>query len=244
MSVHLVGGGWTPQHAEAVYGPFLGEAGEAASRDGADRPRVAVLVVAPPGSGADERARWTAALEAASPADAPADVMVTIVGEDGEFAASAVAGAHGVLVGGGLTPAYRSAVEPVAGELRRLVASGLPYLGFSAGAAIAADTALLGGWRIGGVPVAPEEAAEDLDDVTVEAGIGLVDLTIDCHAAQWGTLTRLIAATEAGLVDGGIAIDEDTLFSIGAAGLRVAGAGSVWSVTAGDDGVVVRSITG
>ena len=34
------------------------------------------------------------------------------------------------------------------------------------------------------------------------------------------------------------------MFSIGAAGLRVAGAGSVWSVTAGDDGVVVRSITG
>ena len=94
------------------------------------------------------------------------------------------------------------------------------------------------------MPVVAEEAGEDLDDVTVEPGIGLVDLTIDCHAAQWGTLTRLIAATEARLVDGGIAIDENTLFSIGTVGLRVAGAGSVWSVTAADDGVVVRSITG
>lgn len=244
MSVHLVGGGWTPEHAGAVYGPFLAEAAESAAREGAERTRVAVLLVAPPESGAAERARWIAALEAAAPVDAPVDAVVAVVGEDGEFAPSALAGAHGVLVGGGLTPAYRRAVEPVAGELRRLVASGLPYLGFSAGAAIAADTALIGGWRIGGVPVAPEEAGEDLDDVTAEAGIGLVDLTIDCHAAQWGTLTRLIAATEAGLVDGGIAIDEDTLFSIGAAGLRVAGAGSVWSVTAGDDGVVVRSITG
>lgn len=242
MSVHLVGGGWTPEHAAAVYGPFLSESAEAASREGAERTRVAVLVVAPPEAGAAERTRWIAALHSA--ADAPVDAVVTIVGEDGEFAPSALTGAHGVLVGGGLTPAYRRAVEPVAGELRRLVASGLPYLGFSAGAAIAADTALLGGWRIGGVPVAPDTAAEDLDEVTVEAGIGLVDLTIDCHAAQWGTLTRLIAATEAGLVDGGIAIDEDTLFSIGAAGLRVAGTGSVWSVTGGDDGVVVRSITG
>jgi len=78
----------------------------------------------------------------------------------------------------------------------------------------------------------------------VEPGIGLVDLTIECHAAQWGTLTRLIAATEAGLVGGGIAIDENTLFSIGTAGLRVAGAGSVWSVNADSDGVVVRSISG
>lgn len=244
MSVHLVGGGWSADHAAAVYGPFLAEAAEAASRDGADRPKVAVLLVAAPEAGTAERTRWIGALAAAAADGASAEVAVTIVGEDGEFAPAALAGAHGVLVAGGLTPAYRRAVEPIAGELRRLVASGLPYLGFSAGAAIAADTALLGGWRIGGVPVAPEEASEDLDEVTAEAGIGLVDLTIDCHAAQWGTLTRLIAATEAGLVDGGIAIDEDTLLSIGSAGLRVAGAGSVWSVTAGEDGVVVRSITG
>jgi cyanophycinase len=243
MSVHLVGGGWNPEHAPAVYGPFLAEAAGATARDGLEPARVAVLLVAPPESAAAERARWMAALAAAS-GDTPLDPVVTVVGEDAEFAPSALAGAHGVIVGGGLTPAYRRAVEPIAGELRRLVASGLPYLGFSAGAAIAADTALLGGWRIGGVPVAPEDSAEDLDEVTAEAGIGLVDLTIDCHAAQWGTLTRLIAATEAGLVDGGIAIDEDTLFSIGASGLRVAGAGSVWSVTAGDEGVVVRSITG
>lgn len=240
MSVHLVGGGWSAEHAPAVYAPFIAEAAAAAGRNAVERPRVAVLLVAPEADGVELAARWRAVLESV----VDVDVAVSVVDEEGAFATPALAGAHGVLVGGGLTPAYRRAVEPVAGELRRLVASGLPYLGFSAGAAIAADTALLGGWRIGGVPVAPEEASEDLDEVTAEAGIGLVDLTIDCHAAQWGTLTRLIAATEAGLVDGGIAIDEDTLFSIGTAGLRVAGAGSVWSVTAGDDGVVVRSITG
>ena len=240
MSVHLVGGVWDRDHAASVYGPFLAEVTTAAERDGAERARVAVLLVADDSDAAEQSARWIAVLESV----APVELAVTVVPEDGEFAASDLAGAHGVLVGGGLTPAYRTAIEPIAGELRRLAASGLPYLGFSAGAAIAADTALLGGWRIGGVPVVAEEAGEDLDDVTVEPGIGLVDLTIDCHAAQWGTLTRLIAATEARLVDGGIAIDENTLFSIGTVGLRVAGAGSVWSVTAADDGVVVRSITG
>jgi cyanophycinase len=240
MSVHLVGGGWGAAHAASVYAPFITEAAEAAGRDGAERPRIAVLLVADDAVAGEEAVRWRATLESVADVDA----AVTVVPEDGAFETGVLAGAHGVLVGGGLTPAYRRAVEPVAGELRRLVASGLPYLGFSAGAAIASDTALLGGWRIGGVPVAPEETGEDLDEVTVEAGIGLIDLTVDCHAAQWGTLTRLIAATEARLVDGGIAIDEDTLFSIGTNGLRVAGAGSVWSVTAADDGVSVRSIAG
>lgn len=239
MSVHLVGGGWNPEHAASVYAPFIAEAAEAAGRDGADRPRVAVLLVAGDDA-AEQSERWTAVLEGVADVDA----AVTVVSETGTFESVALAGAHGVLVGGGLTPAYRRAVEPIAGELRRLVASGLPYLGFSAGAAIASDTALLGGWRIGGVPVAPEETAEDLDEVIVEAGIGLIDLTVDCHAAQWGTLTRLIAATEARLVDGGIAVDENTLFAIGESGLRVAGAGNVWSVTADEGGVSVRSIAG
>jgi cyanophycinase len=240
MSVHLVGGGWSPEHAASVYAPFIAEAAEAAGRDGADRPRIAVLLVAGDAEAAEQSGRWRAVLESVADVDA----AVTVVSETGAFETPALAEAHGVLVGGGLTPAYRRAVEPVAAELRRLVASGLPYLGFSAGAAIASDTALLGGWRIGGVPVAPEETAEDLDEVTVEAGIGLVDLTVDCHAAQWGTLTRLIAAADVRLVDGGIAIDEDTLFSIGTSGLRVAGAGSVWSVSADEDGVSVRSIAG
>jgi cyanophycinase len=240
MSVHLVGGGWDPAYAASVYGPFLAEAADAAGRAGAERARVAVLLVAPDDEATELVARWRAVLESVG----DLEVAVTVVSEDGAFQTSALAGAHGVLVGGGLTPAYRRAVEPIAGELRRRAGADEPYLGFSAGAAIASDSALLGGWRIGGVPVAPEEAGEDLDEVTVEAGIGLVDLTIDCHAVQWGTLTRLIAATEARMVDGGIAIDEDTLFSIGASGLRVAGAGSVWSVTADGDGVSVRSITG
>jgi cyanophycinase len=106
---------------------------------------------------------------------------------------------------------------------------------------IAAERAILGGWRIGGVAVAPEETAEDLDEITVVPGIGLVDVSVDVHVAQWGTLSRLIAATEAGAVDGGVGIDESTVLIADAEGLRIAGAGSVWRVFAGSDGVTVSS---
>jgi uracil-DNA glycosylase len=52
-------------------------------------------------------------------------------------------------------------------------------------------------------------------DRDVVEGIALVDIAVDVHAAQWGTLSRLVAATEAGLVDGGVAIDERTALIVG-----------------------------
>ena len=111
-----------------------------------------------------------------------------------------------------------------------------------AGAAIAADTAIIGGYKIGDVPVGAEEIGEDLEEVTVVEGLGLVDLAIDVHAAQWGTLARLIATTEAGLVPGGVAIDEDTVLIVGDGTLRVSGRGSVWRVTPGEEGIVVGTL--
>jgi len=114
--------------------------------------------------------------------------------------------------------------------VRLLVSDGLPYVGFSAGAAIAADRALLGGWLIGDVPVCPQDASEDLDEVELGEGLGLVDLAVDVHAAKWGTLTRLVAATEAGMVRGGVAIDEHTALVVGEGALTVLGRGSVWRV--------------
>lgn len=92
------------------------------------------------------------------------------------------------------------------------------------------------------MPICPEETGEDLDELTVVEGLGLVDLAVDVHAAQWGTLSRLIAATEAGLVDGGVAIDEFTVIIVGDGELRVEGAGSVWRVSPGDEGVLVGTL--
>ena len=106
---------------------------------------------------------------------------------------------------------------------------------------IAAERAILGGWRIEDIPVCPEDASEDLDDVTVVEGLGLVDLAIDVHAAQRGTLSRLVAAVEAGLVPGGVAIDESTALIVGET-LRVVGSGNVWQVVESSDGVAVATL--
>ena len=236
MSVHLVGGGWLEHPDGVVYRAFLDEARMRAAAAGSQEPRVAVLAI---GDGAIEHAE--ALLAAAAPAG-PFDVHVTAVAHDGDVPASAFADVDGIVVGGGLTPRYRDLIEPHFGELRRQVAAGVPYLGFSAGAAIAAERALVGGWRIGGVAVAPEAAAEDLDELTVAPGIGLVDVAIDAHVAQWGTLSRLVAAVEAGIVDGGLGIDEDTVLIVGDGGLQVAGRGSVWRVLPADQGVLVSTI--
>ena len=119
---------------------------------------------------------------------------------------------------------------------------GVPYAGFSAGAALAATTAIIGGWTVDGVVVCPDETSEDLGPVTVVQGIGLVEGAVDVHAAQWGTLGRLVAAVDAQLVKGGVAIDESTTLRVDGPHRMVAGAGRVWQVWPAADGVGVTSL--
>ncbi|WP_043593745.1 MULTISPECIES: Type 1 glutamine amidotransferase-like domain-containing protein [unclassified Frigoribacterium] len=237
MSIHLVGGGWSPDDTE-LYDLFVAEAAVRGAAVGRGVPRIAVLiVVADDSPSAEFRDGYPAMLAAGGRCEA----LTTIVAAGDEFDTRVLSDVDGLLVAGGLTPAYLDAVAPLIDQVRLLVADGLPYLGFSAGAMIAADRAVLGGWLIGDVPVCPEDAAEDLDEVTLADGLGLVDLAIDVHAAQWGTLTRLIAATEAGLVRGGVAIDENTALVVGEGALAVLGTGSVWRVEPqlDDDGEIV-----
>lgn len=231
--MHLVGGG----RDGSVYTDFVAEAVARAEASGRTEPaRIAVIVVHD-GGGADFFEWFTGTLKSA----AECEPVAILVREGDPVDTADLAAVDGILIAGGSTPAYRSSLEPAFGEIRRQVASGIPYLGMSAGAAIAAERAIVGGFRIGGVDVCPEDAAEELDDVTIEQGIGLVDVSIDVHAAQWGTLTRLIASTEAGIVPGGLAIDENTVVIVGTGQLRVAGRGSAWSVTTSEAGVVVSS---
>ncbi|WP_253259764.1 peptidase S51 [Subtercola boreus] len=238
MSIHLVGGGWPMIDDGAVYREFLSEAAERALQAGRlEGPRIAMILVRD-GDGPATYAELLAGLTTITelqpvPILAPEGVAID---------ASGLAEVDGILVWGGSTPAYRDSIAPAFGEIRRQVAAGVPYLGFSAGAAIAADGALLGGWTIGDVPVCPEDASEELDDVTFGEGLGLIDLAVDVHAAQWGTLARLVAATEAGLTDGGIAIDEHTVLIVGDGPLRVIGRGSVWTVTDDDGSVRVATM--
>jgi cyanophycinase len=93
---------------------------------------------------------------------------------------------------------------------------------------VAARDAVVGGFQdADGCAVCPEEAGEGLDAVTVVAGLGLVPFAVDVHAAQWGTLGRLVHAVEAGLVAEGWALDEGACLVDGA----VVGPGAAWHVT-------------
>lgn len=238
MSIYLVGGGWKVDGDPEITAPFIAEASQRAAGAGRMIPRIGVLIVVEDDTPSLEfRAGYARSFEAVAACE-----TVVAVASGEAFESGVLSDIDGLVVGGGLPIAYLAAVDPILEEIRLLVADGLPYLGYSAGAMIAADRAIVGGWRIDGVAVCPEEAGEDLDEVTIAEGLGLVDLAIDVHAAQWGTLGRLVAATEAGLVDGGVAIDEGTALVVADDGLGVAGSGNVWRVIDDPTGVNVGTL--
>ncbi|WP_461172577.1 Type 1 glutamine amidotransferase-like domain-containing protein [Arthrobacter sp. Z1-9] len=141
--------------------------------------------------------------------------------------------ADAVVVGGGLTPAYLEGLRGCAGAIAARVADGAPYLGFSAGAMVAPGRGIIGGYRIGGVEVCGEECSEDLDEVEVRDGLGLVPFAVDVHAAQAGTLSRAVGAVAAGLVDRAVGVDENTalvLPGLGDVEFEVIGSGNCWDV--------------
>lgn len=225
-TVHLVGGGREEDALVPLLEQFVREAAGVRAGDAA---RVHALLVLEEDDG-ESVDRFRGLLERAG-----ADVSVHAITEGNTFDISAVDGADGIFVGGGLTPAYLDAFARIALRVRDLVAAGTPYLGFSAGAAIASETALVGGYRIDGVAVCDEDAGEELDDVTALPGLGLVPFSVDVHAAQWGTLSRMIAAVHAGLVASGFAIDEHTAVVWDGRGAAcepaVVGRGASWRVT-------------
>ena len=232
MTVVLIGGGWNDTSG---YRAFL----EAAGSD----PVVACLVI-DEGDGAEYGDRFITVLRSVAPCR-PRPVLVPL---GTEIRPGFLDEASALLVCGGLTPAYATALTPVREEIRARVADGMPYAGFSAGSAVAADTAIVGGYRIAGRVVCPEDAAEDLGEVSVVPGLGLVSYTIDVHAAQWGTLGRLQGAVSAGLADIGMAIDEDSALVLdrnvdGVGSARVVGTGAVHLVRATGDGVTVTDLT-
>jgi cyanophycinase len=227
MQAFLIGGG---RNSAAAHRPFV---------RAIDGGRVVVLLVDDPDAEPD---RWPAELAEAG-ADQASVIMVSSARpprpEDLE-------GAAGVYVAGGLTPGYRDVlVDSGTGWLDRARVEGLVYAGFSAGAAVAAERAVVGGWQaaVGGrtVPVVPEDCGEDLDTLTVADGLGVVPFLVDVHAAQWGTLNRLIHAVLDPTGPGaGWALDEATALEV-VDGLPVAvhGSGAATLVRAAGDGAVL-----
>ncbi|MGH3704808.1 MAG: Type 1 glutamine amidotransferase-like domain-containing protein [Agromyces sp.] len=244
MSVHLIGGGATTSADAALHAPFVAEAAARASAAGRGRPRIAVISLHPESE--EKAAALAELLTAAGSGDGIDGIEVhATAGRPGEpVALTAIADVDGIAVGGGFVEDVRAGLEPLFGELRRQVADGVPFLGVSAGAMVAAEGSLGSGTRIGGVQVAPE-GPDDEDEpleLEIESGIGLVDVAIEVHVAQRGMLSRLVAAVESGLIAGGLGIDERTALIVGDGRLGSMGKGSVWRVLPTEGGVLVSTI--
>ncbi|MFE4951358.1 Type 1 glutamine amidotransferase-like domain-containing protein [Leifsonia sp. NPDC056665] len=239
MSVHLIGGGATTVADAPLYAPFVREAAQRAGHAGRVTPRIAVISLHPE---AEEKAAALGELLAEAGTGSMLELRLT-AGRRGEpIGVDAIADVDGIAVGGGYVEQVRAGLEPVFGELRRLVAAGVPYLGVSAGAMIAAEGSLGGGTRIGGVVVSPEEPGETGEELEVATGIGLVDLAVEVHVAQRGMLSRLVAAIEAGLIPGALGVDERTALIVDGGDFRVEGTGAVRRVLPTEDGVLVSTI--
>ena len=226
--VFLIGGGRGDAAIRASHSGFVGAAGTG--------PIVALVL--DEGEDTDPE-RWRDALQL-SGAD---DVRTVVVSPARPPRSADLDGAGGVFVAGGWTPGYQEAMVAAAGT--GWLDRALPYAGYSAGAAIAAATAIVGGHRReDGRAVGAEEAGEDLDALTVRPGLGLVPFAVDVHATQWGTLTRLVHAVDGGLVAEGWAVDEGTAIVVERAGAepRVEGLGSAYRITRVRDGALAVAV--
>jgi cyanophycinase len=226
--VFLIGGGRDDDAVRASHAGFV-----RAARGG---PIAAVVL----DEGADtDTARWTDALRLAG----ATEVEAIVVAPDTPPSRERLAGAAGIFVAGGWTPGYRDAL---AGAGSDWLPRDVPYAGFSAGAAIAAVDAIVGGFRRAGDgrAVCAEEAGEDLEALTVRPGLGLVPFAVDVHATQWGTLTRLVHVVDAWLAPEGWAVDEGTALVVEHDGAepRVEGVGSAYRVARAGAGTLAITV--
>ncbi|GAA2386212.1 hypothetical protein GCM10010420_06140 [Streptomyces glaucosporus] len=227
MSTHLIGGGRDGKAAADVYGPFLSEAGTA--------PTVACLVLGgeggteAPGSGG-AFAGVADVLRAVVPSCTPVPVPVP---RDGGFDPASLDGADALLVCDGPAPVWHDALAHCLDALTLRVMRGLPYAGFSAGAVIAAEHAVVGGRLSGGLPVCPADASGGPEELDVRPGLGLLPGAVEVRAAQRGTLSRLVEVVARGGSRQGVALDEDTLLTVDGGRARVSGAGRAHLVRTG-----------
>lgn len=154
----------------------------------------------------------------------------------------------GLFVCGGSNTLYHRALCSDLTWVDYLREHAVPYGGTSAGAVIAADRAILGGWQtaddLNPRQILHPGASEGVERLLVRPGAGLVPFAVDVHAGQMGTLTRLIHAIHSGLVDEGWAIDEDTLMAVHPTRIQIYGRGHAYRVVRAAEGrVTVRILT-
>lgn len=152
----------------------------------------------------------------------------------------------GIFIGGGTTPLYQDILCQNSNWVEYILKRNLPYCGFSAGAAIAAEKALIGGWKLQvgnqAIPVVDEECSEDLEWLTVKKGLKLVPFSVDVHASQWGNLSRIIHGVEQQLLTTGWAIDENTLMQVDGRKIQVWGSGQVYRIERKREGQIQLDI--
>ncbi len=227
MSLFLVGGGYAPELG-AAYDRFVAEAQQVHTKTRGQRCRIAI-VMAPGGKPewlTDYRSlvceRWpevqteaivlgetlieTAGTDTTTE-DAPTcaeDVSTT--SRDDPFATCA-----GIIVCGGFVPDYLDHLSTYRVQISQAVASGVPYLGFSAGAHVVSKHALCGGWKDGtGHQVCPEAASDGLEEITIRDGLGLIGTTIETHTDAWSNLGVAMAVLDHDEIASSVAIDEAT----------------------------------
>jgi cyanophycinase len=238
--VHLVGGGVDTLRSPALLAPFV-EAVLARGEASGARPRLALVLADVAGAASGFRPAYVDALEALAPgAIDHVDVFVSgAPGPDPDLLAEV----DGLVVGGGPTQVYLDALVPVAPVVRETVAGGVPYLGLSAGAMVAAAAAVVGGWRHEGRAVCDEAWSGDLEEVTLLPGLGLVPFTVDVHTTRAGLLGRTVSLPTVEGVERAVGLDEDTCLRVcdgsGADdGWELTGSGFVWDVRSATDGAV------
>ncbi|WP_258803441.1 Type 1 glutamine amidotransferase-like domain-containing protein [Pseudarthrobacter sp. NS4] len=227
MSIFLVGAGPDYVAFPEVFDRFAEEVSRHVRPEGPVR--VAVVVHDRGGNPAARLPEYAEPLNARN----SCDVVPVLLGREEAVNPAVFDGVDAVVVGGGLTPAYWEALKGAAAAILRRVADGAPYLGFSAGAMITPESALIGGYRVDGREVCGEECSEGLDDVAIRDGLGLAPFAVDVHAAQTGTLSRAVGAVAAGLAARAVAIDENTAIVLPAAGsadFQVIGTGNCWDI--------------
>jgi cyanophycinase len=241
LPVFLIGGGGDHAGRATTYGRFLQTATTAAPC------RVALVAAAEDPTEAEATFAVTRAIFTALGAAAD-DIIGIFLTADRPLTPAILATIQptGVFVCGGATPLYQQLLCEDRAWLEYLRARNIPYGGVSAGAAIAAEQAIVGGWRVqrGAQTraILYQGAGEGLDLLAVRPGLGLVPFAVEVHASQWGTLTRMLHALDLGRVAEGWAIDEDTLLQVDATGLQVQGDGQAYHLQREPSGTIQISI--
>jgi cyanophycinase len=221
--IFLVGGGWVEAGYQHTWGRFAAAVGTG---------EIACVLL----DGPDRDAYFARNVDAFAAVGA-SNLRPVFVSPTHPLRADDLAGAGGILIGGGLTPDYYDAIVPAASAwLPMVLERGIPYAGFSAGAMIAPDQGIIGGWKLRRVDgdadlaICSEDVAEDVAYLDVRPGLGLVPFAVDVHASQYGTPTRLLHAVNRGVVPEGWAVDEDTMLEVINGQVTVHGLGSAYHV--------------